>query len=241
MTANEGFCLALARRAALDAVEAGPRIASKGVFELHPDDREYLLVWRYDREKGRYGTKRIHQEDLCQALGFVPELKYEADGGPGVAACARHIRAHCAAPAVDILAFVDAMIFNFVIGNHDAHSKNFSLILEGPQTPRLAPLYDLISTTAYQGLSRKMAMKIGGEYRAEYVRGRHLERLATDLEMSPRALRTRAMSVTERVEDSIELAVADMPSEFAERPVLERVRQGIVTGIDRIRQAFDEP
>ncbi len=134
MTANEGFCLALARKAELDAVEAGPRIASKGVFEPHPNDREYLLVWRYDREENEHGTRRIHQEDLCQALGFVPELKYEADGGPGVADCARHIRTYCAAPAVDILAFVDALIFNFLIGNHDAHSKNFSLILEGPRS-----------------------------------------------------------------------------------------------------------
>lgn len=240
MTANEGFCLALARRTTLNAVEARPRIASKQAFESHSGDREYLLVWRYDRETDQDGTRRIHQEDLCQALGFVPELKYEAEGGPGVAACARHIRAHCAAPAVDLLAFVDALIFNFIIGNRDAHSKNFSLILEGTRSPRLAPLYDLISTISYEGLSRKMAMKLGGEYRADYVRGRHLERLAVDLEMSPRALRGRAMSLSERVEESMGPALEEIPSEFATRPILERVRDRIGTGTKRLRDACDE-
>jgi serine/threonine-protein kinase HipA len=240
MTANEAFCLALARRATLNAVDADARIASRGAFETHPDDREYLLVARYDREMDEDGTRRIHQEDLCQALGFVPELKYEADGGPGVAACARHLREHSAAPAVDILGLVDALIFNFIVGNHDAHSKNLSLILQGPLSPRLAPLYDLISTTAYEGLSRKMAMKLGGEYRPAYVRGRHLERLAGDLEMPPSALRRRAAALSGRVEEAMGPALEDIPSEFAARPILERVRAQTRTGIKRLREAIGD-
>jgi len=170
----------------------------------------------------------------------VPELKYEADGGPGVAACARHLREHSAAPAVDILGLVDALIFSFIVGNHDAHSKNLSLILEGPLSPRLAPLYDLISTTAYEGLSRKLAMKLGGEYRPAYVRGRHLERLAGDLEMPPSALRRRAAALSERVEEAMGPALEDIPSEFAARPILERVRAQTRTGIKRLREAIGE-
>ena len=241
MTANEAFCLALARWVGLDAVEAGARIASEGAPETGPGDREYLLVARYDREAvNGGGAQRIHQEDLCQALGFVPELKYEADGGPGVAACARHLREHCAAPAVDILSFLDGLIFNFIIGNHDAHSKNLSLVLEGPRSPRLAPFYDLISTAAYEGLSRKMAMKLGGEYRPAYVRGRHLDRSAGDLEMTPTAFRRRAVELCERVEEAIEPARDEIPPEFAVRPVLERVGTEIRGGIKRLREAVAE-
>ena len=155
-----------------------------------------------------------------------------------MAACARHIREHCAAPAVDILSFVDGLIFNFIIGNHDAHSKNLSLVLEGPRSPRLAPLYDLISTSAYEGLSRKMAMKLGGEYRPAYVRGRHLERLASDLEMSPIAVRRRATALSERVEEAMKPALDEIPSEFADRPILERVGARTSTGIKRLREAL---
>ncbi len=46
---------------------------------------------------------------------------------------------------------------------------------------RLAPLYDIVSTWVYNGLSRKQAMQIGGEYRQEYIQTRHWERLAADI------------------------------------------------------------
>jgi serine/threonine-protein kinase HipA len=228
MVANEDFCLRLARGAGLNAVEATARMASEG------DD--FLLVVRYDRSDGR----RLHQEDVCQAMGVVPEAKYEAEGGPGVAECAGHIRSNCAAPAIDVLAFADALIFNFVIGNHDAHSKNFSLLLEGDRSPRLAPLYDLLCTTAYPDLSRKMAMKVGGEYRPDYVRGRHLDRMAADLGMSPTALRSRAMTLSDRIEHAIPTAIAELPAEFEGHQVIGRIEDCVGVGLQRIRTACAE-
>jgi serine/threonine-protein kinase HipA len=240
VTANETFCLALARHAELDAVDAEAWTTSPGGFlDDEPDDSLYLLVPRYDRTIGN-GTARIHQEDLCQGLGYVPELKYEADGGPGVAECARHIREHCAAPAVDILAFADALLFNLLIGNNDAHSKNYSLILEGDRAPRLAPLYDLVSTEVYEGLSRKMAMKLGGEYRARYVRGRHLGRLASDMEMSASALRDRAVALAGRVEGAFSPARDDVPAEVSKRPVLGRIEGQVRNAVDRLRKTCAE-
>ena len=94
---------------------------------------------------------RLHQEDFCQALGLVPGVKYENEGGPDVADCARLIHRHSGAPARDIIAFLDALLFNFLIGNNDAHSKNYSLLLDGPGAIRLAPLYDLLSTATIEG------------------------------------------------------------------------------------------
>ncbi len=85
-----------------------------------------------------------------------------------------------------------------------------------------------------------MAMKLGGEYRPGYVRGRHLERLANDLEMSPSALRDRAVALTERVEVIMEPVLKEVPSEFAGRPIFERVGEAIKTGIKSLRNAIAE-
>ncbi|MDX6603383.1 MAG: serine/threonine-protein kinase HipA [Solirubrobacterales bacterium] len=159
--ANEAFCMRLAAAASLDAALAEPRSA---------DGHEYLLVHRYDRDELAEPDGRLHQEDFCQALGLVPAVKYENEGGPNVADCARLIHRHSDAPARDIIAFLDALIFNFLIGNNDAHSKNYSLLLGGPGSIRLAPLYDLLSIAIIEGASRNLAMKYGGEKRVRSAR-----------------------------------------------------------------------
>lgn len=132
LVVNEAYCLALAREAGLEAAEAKP---------IEADGQEGLLVERYDREQsdGGTGIRRIHQEDLCQALCFLPEQKYEGESGPGVERCAALLRAHASVPGRDLLSFFDALLFNLLIRNSDAHSKNYSLLLDGSGTPRLAP------------------------------------------------------------------------------------------------------
>lgn len=211
--ANEAFCMSLAAHVDLDAAVASPRVA---------DSQEYLLVNRYDRG-GETSDGRIHQEDFCQALGLVPAVKYEKEGGPTVADCAELIRRHFSAPARDITAFLDALLFNFVIANHDAHSKNYSLLLEGPGSIRLAPLYDLISTVVFHGTDRKLAMRYGGENRPEYLRARHLDRLARDFGVKPTLVRRRAISMRERIGAAVETARLSLPAEFQDRPILDRM------------------
>jgi len=175
---NEAFCLRVAARLGLDTVQADI---------LPVEDKQVLLVRRYDRAERDTGVDRIHQEDFCQALGVPPERKYEAEGGPGFADCFELLRRASSAPAPDVLALMDATVLNFLLGNHDAHGKNFSLLYE-PHRVRLAPLYDVVCTSAYPGLTRKMAMKLGGEYRPEYVRSRHVDRFALDaVSGSPRS------------------------------------------------------
>jgi serine/threonine-protein kinase HipA len=210
---NEAFCMSLAAHAGLDVAAASPCVA---------DAQEYLLVRRYDRS-GETPDGRIHQEDFCQALGLVPAVKYEKEGGPTAADCAELIRRHFSAPARDIAAFLDALLFNFAIANHDAHSKNYSLLLDGPGSIRLAPLYDLISTIVFHGTDRKLAMRYGGENRPAYLRGRHLDRLARDLGVKPALVRRRAISMRERTEAAAEEARRSLPAEFQDRPILDQV------------------
>ena len=235
MVANEAYCMNLASVAGLNAAEVRP-IAAGG--------REGLLVYRYDRTavNGEEGIHRIHQEDFCQALGYYPEEKYQAHGGPGVAQCAALVRAHSAAPGADILALLDALVFNLLIGNADAHSKNYSLILEGNESPRLAPLYDLLSTRVYgHRFDRKMAMKYGGEYRPERIRGRHLDRLASDLDLPPKGLRRRVGELLERVQASLETARDRLPEQWSEAPTVGGIETVIEEMSELIRRAAAEP
>lgn len=232
LVANEAYCMGLAREVGLSAATASP---------LRAGDVEALLVVRYDRDQDGSRVRRIHQEDFCQACGRPPELKYEAEGGPGVAECGALIREHVAGPAATLLSFLDALIFNLLIGNADAHSKNYSLLLEGQGAPRLAPLYDLISTRAYgRRLGRKMAMKYGGEYRPEWIRGRHLDLLGDDLGIAPRRVRIRALDLAERVGDLRGEARRRLAAPWADAPVLDAVDGTIDEMVAVLRRAARE-
>jgi serine/threonine-protein kinase HipA len=232
MVANEAYCLALAAESGLVTATASPLAAG---------DQEGLLVKRYDRRQVGDEVVRIHQEDFCQALGVLPDLKYQADGGPSIAACAALIREHVSAPAVDLTRFLDALLFNLLIGNTDAHGKNFSLLLDGDRAPALAPLYDLLSARAYWPFKRKMAMKYGGEYRGDRIRGRHLERLASDLEMAPVGVRRRAREIGERVLTASPKARERLPEPWREAEILDSIDQLVKESTEEIRRAADEP
>ena len=132
------------------------------------------------------------------------------------------MRAASSERATDLIGLLDAVTFNFLIGNHDAHGKNFSL-LHVPDGTRLAPLYDLVSTAVYAGLHRKMAMAIGGEYRPSYVRRRHLERFAAAAGLGGAPSRRRMLRLAERTR-----ALAPQVVErVGRRPVLDRVLETI--------------
>ena len=75
--------------------------------------------------------------------------------------CISLLRDWSTAPVLDIPNFINGLIFNVLIGNADAHGKNYSLLYSGSER-RLSPYYDLVSTVAWPGLSRNLAMKIGG-------------------------------------------------------------------------------
>ncbi|MFY9488521.1 MAG: type II toxin-antitoxin system HipA family toxin [Solirubrobacterales bacterium] len=150
LVANEHFCMRLARACDLQVAEASAEVTTAGL--------PYLCVTRFDR--GPLRPRRLHQEDFCQALGVLPDHKYQAEGGPTVADEVELLDRHSAVPARDKLALWRALVFNYLIGNCDAHAKNYSLLYESVK-PSLAPLYDLVSTAVYDGLTERMASSIG--------------------------------------------------------------------------------
>ena len=152
LAVNEIFCMTLARAVGLDVPDTEYRQIGR---------KPCILVQRYDRTTDETGhTTRLHQEDFCQALGFPPERKYQAEGGPTLADCISLLRDWSTTPVLDIPSFINGLIFNVLIGNADAHGKNFSLIYSNSGR-RLSPFYDLVCTLAWPNLSKNLAMKIG--------------------------------------------------------------------------------
>ena len=187
---NEAFCLAMAQAMGLPAAQAQ-------IFKV--GERQVLLVTRYDRRAGDDGTPtRLHQEDFCQALGVVPEMKYQNEGGPELKACFDLLRKATRPSAPQVLKLLDAVVFNALIGNHDAHAKNFSL-LYASTTPTLAPLYDLLSTAVYAHLTPKMSMKLGSKYKFAEVQARHWEQFAQAAGLSKAQTRKRVLRMAQNL------------------------------------------
>mgnify|MGYP003310826984 CR=1 FL=1 len=157
---NEHFCLELAGKIGLPVVSSSI---------LRVNGNSVLHINRYDRSGDGFHPQRIPQEDFCQMAALLSEIKYERDGGPSFADCAKLIRLHSMQPAVDLMLMVKWAAFNLCIGNNDAHAKNISMLRVGNGV-RLAPFYDLLTTTYYGNrLLRRMAMRIGGKSQSFYI------------------------------------------------------------------------
>jgi serine/threonine-protein kinase HipA len=193
----------------------------------------------YNRVRTADGWARVHQEDFGQALGVPPERKYQSEGGPGTRDMARLLRRLSPGAEGDraLVDFVDAVAFNWLAGGTDAHAKNFSLLLSGPQV-RLAPLYDLVSALPYAtgpgerrrpGQIRgnlKLAMKVGANREISLVRREDWEAFAAEVGVSGELVLGRVEALAERVpgafrtaasRDNVTATKSKLPGRLVER------------------------
>jgi serine/threonine-protein kinase HipA len=180
---NELYCMALAKRIGLS-------VPTFEILQLKSENesyKKYLVIERYDRRRENDKIIRLHQEDLCQATGVPSENKYQKDGGPSFKDLFTIIRNYSSQPALDVRSAIRISIFNYIIGNADAHGKNFSFLFE-KNSVKLAPFYDLLSTEVYPNLSTKMAMKIGGKYNPNDVFRRHWHEFAKENMVNPKLM-----------------------------------------------------
>ena len=208
---NEAFCMRVAKH-------LGLTVANVEIMLV--DGRPVLVVERYDRIVDPDGTvHRVHQEDFCQALGLPPDKKYEQDAGPTLARVARIVQDVAEPSASEAL--LRALTLNVALGNCDAHGKNFSLLHTESGALRLAPFYDLLSTTLYP-LDNKLAMYVDSVQKADRVtadrivieatrwgmrRGRVEEIVADSLDRLPAAVSAAADEVNGVPPGLLELVV----------------------------------
>lgn len=187
-----------------------------------------FVTQRYDRRTDQDGTvTRLHQEDFCQALTFLPSRKYEEDGGPTMADMVAVIDDH-SSPRWrdnDLLALARLFAFNLLVAGVDAHAKNHSLILSGTLV-RLAPAYDLISAHGIWNADRvrfksSAAVRYGKERPYRQITGRNLARTADTLRMDRREFHDQLVDMQRELPSALDKAVNELPKEM----LTERVKR----------------
>jgi serine/threonine-protein kinase HipA len=231
---NEHLCLDAARRAGL--VVSRTRVASFG-------DESAIVVERYDRRPLDGQLTRIHQEDVCQALGIPPARKYQNEGGPGPKEVARLLRAVMPPRVADgaVWRFFDALAWNWLIAGTDAHAKNYSLLLAGDDV-RLAPLYDVASALPYGTHERKLrfAMKIGGDSRV-YARPNTWDEAADDLAVDAERALARVRELSVHAPDAFADAAAAPQVASLRRPLPGRLVDLVADRADRCIATLNGP
>lgn len=230
---NEHFCLDLARTLGLPAADSQVR---------RFQDQVAIVVERYDRLRFGGSLVRVHQEDVCQALGVPPDRKYESEGGPGAPAVFGLLRLYSQAPQADVDTFTDAVIFNWLIAGTDAHAKNYSVLIGQFGGVRLAPLYDLASALAHPSLDverLRLAMKLGGEYRLRDITRRDWIAFATAARIDVDATLARARRMVADLPDAVSTVAHRARADGLSSPLLDRLRDTLGARAGRCRSLLE--
>lgn len=206
LLAAEHWALGLARAAGIAAAETN--LDRFG-------DRDALVVGRYDRMPAR---GRIHQEDFTQILGLSSAAKYDqSTAKPSrLAQVARLAGAHARDAAAFKRELLRAVSFNVLIGNGDAHSKNYSVLIQDTGEVSLAPLYDAAPTLLLYPRSSNAGHAVGGQARLNYITMDHLVREAATWGLDPDDARSTAADVFSSATDAHVLT----PDELERLPAL---------------------
>lgn len=243
---NEHLCLSLAR-------ELGFAAARSQVQNF--EDEQVIVVERFDRYRtadlaagaaaeaaaAHRPIHRLHQEDLCQALGLSPTLKYQNEGGPTPRAVVDLLRTHSARPVEDVTSFVGALIFNWLIAGTDGHAKNYSLLFGARAQVRLAPLYDLGSALPYPDIDQrrlKLAMKVGDTYVVRNIGARDIEQLATTLALEPKVVLSHARELAARLPAAIAAVSEAAKAAGLSEPKIDRLAKALTLHAARCAKAL---
>lgn len=208
------------------------------------DNMEVLVVERFDRTPD--GTARIHQEDLCQALGYRPDQKYQREGGPGPKEVAALLRqADPASAEANTSRFLDSLLYMWVTASIDAHAKNYSLMHPAAGIAVLSPVYDTNSWLPYrkdQPISIfRLAMRMGDDYTiASADQPASLTRLAEQLGLETGTTANRAADLASRVPAALGAAIETLPPEKASLPIVEKLRRELGSRADLCKETATE-
>ncbi len=222
---NELYCMRL-------AAACGLRVAESDILTIK--GIAYYVTTRYDRRVSGRNCERLHQEDFCQLLGYEPSVKYQSEGGPSLRQCFELMR-DMALSAGDVIEFLKRIIFVFLVGNGDAHAKNFSVLYTNNR-PGLAPAYDLISTTVYPALAPKLAMKIEGRYDFRWITRNKMLRMAAKMGLSSRLAEREMDKLLRRLGEILPVFTANMVERYPSA-IYSDIRRGIEARMQQLLSA----
>jgi serine/threonine-protein kinase HipA len=244
LAVNEHFCMSLARRMGLPAAEVS----------LLRTPRPVLVVRRFDREVQGIGAqawiRRLHIIDACQALDLPVSYKYERNLGSAPAV--RHIRDgvsferlfRCAEltsnKASARLTLLRWALFQFLIGNSDAHGKNFSFLVQPGGLLEPAEWYDLVSVLQYEGFDTELAMAYGDVFAHEEVSAFALADFATRCGIDRKLMRREGQRLARL---AIQVAPEQVDSDLylaEERPFIQGIAHFVMQQAQRLSQLVDD-
>jgi serine/threonine-protein kinase HipA len=220
---NEAFGMRLAKRLGLTVAN---------IETATIDGRDLIIVERYDRVVHEDGSvDRLHQEDFCQATSTSPTKKYQEDGGPALKRIAKILRENSTSDSAEAL--LRALTLNVLIGNGDAHGKNFSLLHLPSGALALAPLYDVMSTLFYG--DDRLAMYVDNVHRTDLVTADRIVNEAASWGLSKGRAAEIVADILERSPGAIAAAQVETDGLPPEIPALVEVQ------LTRLWTGFDAP
>lgn len=211
---NEYYCMSLAKL-------VGLKVPNCEVL----DDKKHplFIIERYDRKKEAY-VRRIHQQDFCQAQGFISEEKYEAKGGPSLKDNYSLIKTNVTVTkrTKALFDYLDWVSFNLLIGNNDSHSKNISFLLANDKI-ELAPFYDLLCTAIYPKLRRNFSFKIGDRDDASRIGKKQFEDIDDQLGLKAGTMASRALLMSEKLMENKDELAKKLSEELPHAKILKRI------------------
>lgn len=214
---NEFFCMRLAKKIGL---------LTPDVQILNINQESFYMIERYDREKQASRMRRLHQEDFCQILNIPPDQKYQNEGGPSIKALfdtCMDLQRQGKMKGIERLTLLRLVLFNFFVGNGDAHGKNFSILYKGSGF-QLAPCYDILSTLLYYDWhTERMAMKIGSKYKFKDVIFRHFETMASEMSFPPKILKRELLKMTQKLPAQAKELQRELNEEGIDNPIFDDI------------------
>ncbi len=215
---NEYYCMNLARKVGL---------VTPDCFVIGHKTHPLYVTVRYDRFVDKEDSvQRYHQEDFCQAQGFVSENKYEERGGPSIKANYELIKAQVTIKKRKqaTLDFLDWICFNFLLGNNDSHSKNLSFLLKDGRI-ELAPFYDIVCTAIYPNIRDYFSFKIGGRNEQSRIRKNQLNVLDKELGLKRGTMIEIMVAMKQKLLAQKDEIVSEVREEFPDSKIPARISE----------------
>lgn len=208
---NELVCMNLAAECGLPAARVMPLSGHPGALVVERYDR-VASAWK-NTVDGHDAPLRLHQEDLCQALGWAPYLKYEIADILYARVAAGIIERCSSNPIADKELFARYTLFNYLVGNCDNHLKNHAFLYSADwNTKRFAPMYDIVSTTLL-GFDRKMAFSVGDHIVIDDITGDDWLLFAHDVGLPEARMKELAGALAAVVPAALEKVSSALPAQ----------------------------
>ncbi|MCG3886332.1 type II toxin-antitoxin system HipA family toxin [Photobacterium leiognathi] len=231
---NEWLCLKIASAFGFEVNDANI---------IYVEEIKALALTRFDRRWSQDGSwlMRLPQEDMCQALGVAPALKYESDGGPNIASIMQFLLGSRTSTQ-DREAFFKAQILFWLLAAIDGHGKNFSLFLEPESRYSMTPLYDIISayplmdSNSIPKQKAKMAMALTGTkkyYKWQTIQPRHFLSTAKAVGFSTQRANELMIEMKNQAPSVIEKVRQQLPNDFP-TDISESIFNGVLKQAGRL-------